>query len=174
MTDYAELKKLAEAYFPERLSVDYVSLRSLDDESLYAFLMHGPKDDGDHVCVDENPDQLDGPPSPRLETIAEVVNAFPELLAQNASLKAEVAAAKKAKTIKYARMKIAQNDLRDKNIALEAALQEAREALEPFLAVVDPRDLEEPDSPITGTHMSVHVSKDDLRRAFRAHEAQGG
>lgn len=75
-----DLREKAEAFFPEKLSVDYATLGSFDNERLYAFLMHGPKDDGDHVCVDENPDELDGPPSPRLETIAEIVNALPKLL----------------------------------------------------------------------------------------------
>ena len=96
MTDHDELKKLAEAYFPEKLSVDYTLLRSFDNESLYAFLMHGPKEDDDCVCVDEKPDELDGPPSPRLEAISEIVNAFPKLLAERDSLKAELAEAREA------------------------------------------------------------------------------
>jgi hypothetical protein len=95
MTDHTELKRLAEgdalidlselenlcrSFFPERLSVDYWCQRTgLDDENLLAFLMHGPKDDGDYVCVDEEPDSLDGPPSPRLEAIAQIINTFPRL-----------------------------------------------------------------------------------------------
>tara|TARA_R100001086_G_scaffold44914_3_gene19911 strand:- start:439 stop:990 length:552 start_codon:yes stop_codon:yes gene_type:complete len=80
--DLAELQRKHRSYFPEQLSVDYTLLGSFDNESLYAFLMHGPKDDGDVVCVDENPDELDGPPSPRLEAVSEIINSFPALIAE--------------------------------------------------------------------------------------------
>lgn len=82
MTDLDELKALAEAAkFSEPLQVDYQCLRvGLDDENLLAFLMHGDSEDGEYVCVDEEPTERDGPPSPRLEFIAALVNAFPDLL----------------------------------------------------------------------------------------------
>lgn len=80
--DLEDLQRKHRSYFPEQLSVDYTLLGSFDNESLYAFLMHGPKDDGDVVCVDEKPDELDGPPSPRLEAISEIINSFPALIAE--------------------------------------------------------------------------------------------
>ena len=67
---------------------------------------------------------------------------------------------------------------REQADSLSTALEQAKAreaellgALEPFLATVDPCDLAEPDGFFTGTHMSIHVSKDDLRRAFSARNA---
>ena len=80
--DTAELKRLMEAgQFTKPLFIDYAELGLDDNTRLVAFLMHGDPDDGEYVCVDEDPSGLDVP-SPRLEAIAAAVNALPALLAR--------------------------------------------------------------------------------------------
>lgn len=74
--DLHNLRKLMEAaQITEPLCVKYTELGREDDRRLYAFLMEGDSEDGVIICVDEEPTGLDVP-SPRLEFIAAVINAY--------------------------------------------------------------------------------------------------
>ena len=90
------LKALAEAAnFTENLTVDYSEIGALDDRKLIAFLMHGDAESGDFVAVDEDP-LGDDAPSPRLEYLATLANAAPDLIAAYEAIEAENKALREA------------------------------------------------------------------------------
>lgn len=106
MSEIDKLKELMalreKAKINESLFVTYEEFGRLDDLKLNGFLLHGhaeEPDDAEVVCVDEDPLELDGPPSPRLEYLAAAANidlpallkAFEEMRIENERLRGKAA-----------------------------------------------------------------------------------